>query len=74
MITKARSMDVPVVVSRTSPTAMSVRLARQWGMTLVGYARPPRLRVYAGPERLLFNRAPEDVTAPIMLNAITSIG
>lgn len=52
MITKARKMEVPVVVSRTSPTATSVRLAREWGITLIGYARPPRLRVYAGAERL----------------------
>src|ERR671933_676266 len=55
MITKARTMDVPVVVSRTSPTATSVRLARQWGMTLLGYVRPPRLRVYAGAERVTFD-------------------
>ena len=55
MITKARKMEVPVVVSRTSPTAMSVRLARQWGMTLIGYARAPRLRVYAGTERVDFD-------------------
>jgi FdhD protein len=57
MIAKARSMDVPIVVSRTSPTAMSVRLAREWGMTLVGYARAPRLRVYAGAERIRFDPA-----------------
>lgn len=54
MITKARSMEVPIVVSRTSPTALSVRLAREWGITLIGYARPPRLRIYAGAERIRF--------------------
>lgn len=54
MITKARKMEVPVVVSRTSPTATSVQLARQWGITLIGYARAPRLRVYAGAERVTF--------------------
>ncbi len=57
MITKARKMDVPVVVSRTSPTAMSVRLAQQWGITLIGYARAPRFRVYAGAERVIFDQA-----------------
>jgi FdhD protein len=54
MITKARKMGVPIVASRTSPTATSVRLARQWNITLVGYARAPQLRIYAGAERIVF--------------------
>jgi len=54
MITKARKMEVPIVVSRTSPTATSVRLAQRWNMTLIGYARAPQLRVYTGAERVLF--------------------
>jgi FdhD protein len=53
MITKARKMEVPLVVSRTSPTATSVQLARRWNMTLVGYARAPQLRIYTGAERIL---------------------
>lgn len=55
MITKARAMEVPLVVSRTSPTVTSVRLACAWNITLVGYARPPKLRVYACPERISFD-------------------
>lgn len=54
MVTKARKMSTPIVVSRTSPTAMSIRLAAEWDMTLIGYVRPPRLRVYTGAERLIF--------------------
>jgi FdhD protein len=54
MITKARKMEVPIVVSRTSPTATSVHLAQRWNMTLIGYARAPQLRVYTGAERVLF--------------------
>jgi FdhD protein len=55
MITKARKMGVPIVASRTSPTATSVQLARRWNITLVGYARAPQLRVYAGAERIVFD-------------------
>jgi FdhD protein len=55
MITKARKMEVPIVVSRTSPTAMSVRLAREWNMTLIGYARAPGFRIYTGAERVMFD-------------------
>lgn len=54
MISKARSMNVPIVVSRTSPTATSVQLAWRWNMTLIGYARAPQLRVYTTPERIVW--------------------
>jgi FdhD protein len=57
MITKARKMEVPIVVSRTSPTSSSVELARRWQMTLIGYARAPRFRVYAGMQRVIFDPA-----------------
>ncbi|MFN8481581.1 MAG: formate dehydrogenase accessory sulfurtransferase FdhD [Anaerolineae bacterium] len=63
MITKAARMDVPIVVSRTSPTALSVRLAQAWGVTLVGYARGRRLSVYTGAERVV-----ADVVAAVSEN------
>ncbi|HEU4323955.1 MAG TPA: formate dehydrogenase accessory sulfurtransferase FdhD [Roseiflexaceae bacterium] len=52
MIGKAHRMGVPIVVSRTSPTVTSVRLAQSWNITLVGYVRSQRLRVYSCPERI----------------------
>ncbi len=53
MITKARKMEAPVVVSRTSPTVMSIRLARAWNITLIGYVRGGRMRIYHGAGRVL---------------------
>jgi FdhD protein len=53
MITKARKMEIPIVVSRTSPTVMSIRLAQTWNMTLIGYVRGRQLRIYAGAERVI---------------------
>lgn len=54
MIGKAYKMGIPIIISRTSPTVLSVRLAQTWNITLVGYVRGSRLRVYAGAERILF--------------------
>lgn len=54
MIGKAYKMGVPIVASRTSPTVTSVRLAQAWGITLIGYVRTNKLRVYAGAERAGF--------------------
>ena len=53
MIQKAVKMGCPVVASRTSPTSISVGLAREWNITLCGYVRRNRMNVYAHPERFL---------------------
>ena len=53
MIQKARRIGVPLVVSRTSPTARSVELAERWGITLVGYARRERFLAYAHADRIV---------------------
>ncbi len=52
MINKARRMGVPLVCSRTSPTSLSVALAKEWNMTLVAYLRQSRMRVYTHPVRI----------------------
>ena len=52
MVNKAARMQVPVVVSRTSPTSLSVQMAREWHITLIGYAQRRRFRIYAGEERV----------------------
>lgn len=52
MILKTSRMEAPIVVSRTSPTGRAVLLARDLGITLVGYARGDRLIAYSHPERL----------------------
>jgi FdhD protein len=54
MVTKARKMEAPIVISRTSPTALSVQLARAWNMTLIGYVRGRQMRIYTGAERMIF--------------------
>jgi FdhD protein len=53
MVSKVARMGVSVVVSRTSPTSLAIRLARAWGITLIGYTRRRSFRVYAGEERVV---------------------
>jgi FdhD protein len=53
MVSKAARMRVPIVISYTSPTSLSVRLAREWSITLIGYTRRRSFRVYAGEERVV---------------------
>ncbi len=58
MINKARRLSIPIVCSRTSPTSLSVELAQQWNMTLIGYLRQKKMRIYSHPERITFKREP----------------
>jgi len=51
MLQKSARMGVSVVISLTSPNTFTVQLAKDWGMTLIGYARGARFNVYSHPER-----------------------
>lgn len=52
MIGKAARLGIEVVVSRNSPTATTVQLARAWNITVIGYCRGRRMHVYSAPERI----------------------
>lgn len=49
---KVAKRNVPVIVSKSAPTDMGVILAREFGLTLIGFARGRRMNVYAGEWRL----------------------
>ena len=52
MVNKVARMGIPVVISHTSPTSLSVQLAQAWGITLISYTRRRSFRVYAGAGRV----------------------
>ncbi len=52
MMQKAGRIGASVVISRTSPTSLSVKMAEQMGITLIGYARLARFTIYTHPERV----------------------
>jgi FdhD protein len=58
MIQKAGRIGAGVVISHTSPSSLSVQMADELGITLIGYARRDRFRIYTHPEGI--------VTAPTM--------
>ena len=49
---KAAGSGIPVIVSKSAPTDMGVDLARELGVTLVGFVRGGGMNVYAGEERI----------------------
>ena len=52
MVSKAVKMEVPIVASRSTPTHLAVKLARDWQMTVVGYVRGGKMNVYSRPDRV----------------------
>ena len=53
MLAKAARIGVPVVVSRSAPTCLSIDMAERLGMTLVGFTRNNSLSVYTHPDRIV---------------------
>jgi FdhD protein len=53
IITKVIRLGVPILVSRSTPTAAAVNLAREYNVTLLGYVRSNAGYVYSGEDRLL---------------------
>jgi FdhD protein len=43
---------VPIVCAISAPSSLAVDVAREFGMTLVGFLRGNKFNVYAGPERI----------------------
>lgn len=54
IVQKIRTMGVPVIISHSAPTSRAVALSADLGITLIGYVRNGKMRVYAHPERIRF--------------------
>ena len=53
MVTKAAVAGIGLLAAISAPTALAVDLARDCGLTLVGFVRPGRQVIYSHPHRLL---------------------
>ena len=52
IVQKALVAGVPIVASVSAPSSLAVDLAREHGLTLIGFLRDQRFVVYSGEERL----------------------
>ena len=52
MVAKAARLGIALIASRTSPTALAVRMAEAAGITLIGYLRGESFELFCHPQRL----------------------
>lgn len=52
MLLKAAKRNIPIVISKSAPTALGVRLAGELGITLIGFVRGRRMNVYSHDWRI----------------------
>lgn len=53
IVQKSLAAGVPVLASVSAPSSLAVKLARELGLTLVGFLRGKRFVVYSGDYRCL---------------------
>jgi FdhD protein len=52
IVQKAWLAGIRIIVAVSAPTTLAVDLAREAGLTLIGFARGDNLNIYAHPERI----------------------
>lgn len=52
LVQKSVLAGIPVMAAVSAPSSLAVELAQEAGLTLVAFLRPPRLTVYAHPQRV----------------------
>jgi FdhD protein len=57
ILQKCLVAGVPIICAVSAPSSLAVALAREFGITLVGFLRGERFNVYAGRERLAIAQA-----------------
>ncbi|MHB8908158.1 MAG: formate dehydrogenase accessory sulfurtransferase FdhD [Syntrophales bacterium] len=61
---KAAASGIPVLISKSAPTDMGVDLAKELGLTIIGFVRGGGMSVYAGKERVAIAQPDHDAAAP----------
>jgi len=52
MVRKCLTANIPIIVSRSATTTLSVEIANKTGLTVIGFARGGKLNIYSHPERI----------------------
>jgi len=56
ILVKAARSRTPIIISKSAPTDLAVRLATDFGITVVGFARGSRMNIYSNAWRVVIGR------------------
>lgn len=52
VLLKIQKCSIPVIISKSAPTNQAIKLAKDMGITLIGFARGNRMNIYSNEERI----------------------
>ena len=53
ILIKAARANIPLLLSRSAPTGLTIELAEEMNIAMVGFARGQRFSIYSHPEKVL---------------------
>ncbi len=53
MLLKTLKAKIPIIISRSAPTDLAVQLAKEYDVTLIGFARGERMNIYHDVKRVI---------------------
>jgi FdhD protein len=53
MVRKCLIANIPLIISRSATTTLSVEIAEKTGLTIIGFVRAGKMNVYSRPQRIL---------------------
>jgi len=54
IVQKAHAAGIGLVAAVSAPSSLAIQFAREIGLTLIGFLRPPTMNLYAHPGRVIF--------------------
>jgi FdhD protein len=55
IVSKCARCSIPVLVSRSAPTSLAIKIGESSGITVIGFVRGDRMNVYTGRQRILLS-------------------